>query len=212
MTTFAYLRVSTIQQDEENQRQGVDSKAKALGLTIDKYIIDKKSGATDPKDRNLGKLLKKLKKGDVLLVSEMSRLSRKLFTLFSIIKVLLEKEVVIYSVKDGYTLDNSIQSKILLFAFAVTAELERALIIARTKEALDRCKANGIKLGRPVGSKSSYSKLDPHRTRLMNDFRRGVTITKLSNRYGVSHKTVRNYIKKINEMEQQSKDNSKTTD
>lgn len=194
MTVYAYLRVSTQQQDEQNQRLGIDKKAEQLNLTIDKYIIDKKSGATDPSERNLGKLLKKLKTGDILLISEISRLSRKLFSLFSIIKVLLEKQVTIYSVKDGYTLDASIQSKILAFAFGISAELERQLLSQRTKEALAHKREQGVILGRPKGSKSSYHKLDSHKTRLLNDYEKGATITSLAKRYKVSHKTVKKYV------------------
>lgn len=60
---YAYLRISTVAQDEQNQRQGVDLKAKQLNLQIDKYIIDKVSGVKEPKVRNLGKLINRLKKG-----------------------------------------------------------------------------------------------------------------------------------------------------
>lgn len=81
MTVYAYLRVSSIQQDEQNQRQGVDSKACSLSLCIDKYVVDKVSGTKEPKLRNLGKLAKKLHTGDVVIVSELSRLSRRIFTL-----------------------------------------------------------------------------------------------------------------------------------
>ena len=194
MTTYAYLRVSTQQQDEQNQRFGVDKKAESLNLVINKYIIDKKSGATEPSERNLGKLLKKFKKGDVLIVSEISRLSRKLFTLFSIIKLLLEKEVNIYSVKDNYTLDASIQSKILAFAFGLSAELERSLIASRTREALAHKKEQGVILGRPKGRKSSVHKLDKYKNRLLNDYEKGLSITALAKRYKVTHKTMSKYI------------------
>lgn len=91
---YAYLRVSTSGQDEQNQRLGVDTKAKLLGVKIDKYIIDRVSGVKEPELRNLGKLLRKLKEGDILFISELSRLGRRLFMLFRILEDLLNKKIV----------------------------------------------------------------------------------------------------------------------
>ena len=191
---YVYLRVSSLQQDEEMQRVGVDNLAKTKGLTIHKYVIDKVSGAKEPDERNLGKLLKKVKKGDIIIVSEISRLGRKLFMIIEIMKLLLEKGVKLYSVKDNFELADNIQSKVLIFAFGLSSEIERNLIAARTREALNRLKMSGRKLGRPLGSKSSYSKLDSHKTRLINDYHRGYSKTYLAKRYKVSIKTVRKYI------------------
>ena len=99
---YAYLRVSTDDQDTANQRMGVEAKARALGLAIDKYIIDDGiSGTVEPNKRKLGKLLKQIQPGDVIIVSELSRFGRRLFMLFDILKRLLDKNVRVYSVKDG---------------------------------------------------------------------------------------------------------------
>ena len=99
---YEYLRVSTDDQDTANQRMGVEAKARALGLAIDKYIIDDGiSGTVEPNKRKLGKLLKQIQPGDVIIVSELSRFGRRLFMLFDILKRLLDKNVRVYSVKDG---------------------------------------------------------------------------------------------------------------
>lgn len=116
---YAYLRVSTVAQDEENQLQGILRKAEELGVNIDKYVIDRVSGTKEPNERNLGRLLKRTKKGDVLLISELSRFGRRLFMLFRILETLLNKGVHVYSVKDGYALDNTLQSKVVAFAFGM---------------------------------------------------------------------------------------------
>lgn len=192
---YVYLRVSSLQQDEEMQRVGVDNLAKLKGIKIDKYVVDKVSGTKEPDERNLGKLLRKVKKGDVIIVSEISRLGRKLFMIMEIMKSLLEKDVKLYTVKDNFELADNIQSRCLIFAFGLSAEIERNLISARTREALNRLKMNGVKLGRPVGSKSTYSKLDGQKTRLINDYYKGVSKSHLAKRYKVSVKTVRKYIK-----------------
>lgn len=145
---YGYLRVSTESQDEVNQKLGVDNFAKRKELKIDKYIIDHaKSGTIPYKKRNLGELVSNLQKGDVLVVSELSRLSRKVFETFELLKIMTEKGVHIYSVKENFELHDDIQSKILAFAFGLSAEIERNLISQRTKEALARLRAEGKSTG-----------------------------------------------------------------
>jgi DNA invertase Pin-like site-specific DNA recombinase len=128
MTVYAYLRVSSVSQDEQNQRQGVDAKAVALNVQIDKYIVDKVSGTKEPKLRNLGSLARRLKSGDVVIVSELSCLSRRIFTLCRLFEDLLEKGVRVYSVKENFVLDDSPQSKMLYFR-PVILPLQRFQIV-----------------------------------------------------------------------------------
>jgi len=191
---YAYLRVSTILQDEANQKLGIDNYAKTHGLKIDKYIIDKVSGITDPKNRNLGKLMKKLQKGDTIIASEISRLSRRLFDVIELANELLKKQVNIHTVKENFDLGDNLQSQIIIFAFGLAAEIEKNMIVSRTKEALALCKLKGQKLGRPVGSKTQHHKLDNVRVRLCHDFIRGFKYSYLAKRYNVSRKTIIKYI------------------
>ena len=138
---------------------GIESKASALGLKIDKYIEDAGiSGTKEPEKRALGGCLKKLKPGDVIICSELSRLGRKLFMVMRILEHCMRIGACVYTVKDGYVLGDNIQSKVLAFAFGLSAEIERDLISQRTKEALARRRANGQRLGREKGSKNiAYS-------------------------------------------------------
>src|SRR6266516_2068738 len=76
-----------------------------------------------------------------------------------ILNVLMEKQVKVFTAKEKYELGNNINSKVLAFAFGLSAEIERNLISLRTKEALARKKAEGIILGRPKGRKSDNLKL-----------------------------------------------------
>ena len=196
MSVYAYLRVSTDAQDTENQRTGVDAKARELGLTIDKYIIDDGvSGTKEPNRRNFGKLLKMAKSGDVIIISELSRLGRKLFMLFRILEQLLNKEVKVYSVKDGYALDNTLQSKVLAFAFGMAAEIERDMISQRTKEALARRRDSGQILGRPKGILNKIHKLDGKKEFIRNSLNGGVSKAKLSKQLHVSIPTLNKFIK-----------------
>ena len=199
---YAYLRVSTALQDEQNQRLGIEQYAKRMGDKIDKYVIDKVSGVKDPKKRNLGKLLKKLKTGDTILVSEISRLSRRLFDLIEIINTLLKKDINLHAVKENFDLGNNIQSQVIVFAFGLAASIERDLIASRTKEALAYCKLKGKVLGRPKGSTTKNHKLNKVKIRLVHDYIRGYKISKLAERYSVTRKTIIRYVEKhINDKE-----------
>jgi len=156
---YGYIRVSTDKQTVENQRFEIEKYAKKKNIHIDKWIEETISGTVAPSKRNLGKLLKCAKKGDIIICSELSRLGRSMFMIMSILNMLMEEEVLVYTVKEGYKLGSDLTSKVLAFAFSISAEIERTLISERTKEALRRRKAEGVKLGRPKGRKSSRYKL-----------------------------------------------------
>ncbi len=193
---YAYLRVSTDAQDTANQRLGVDTKAIKLGLIIDKYIIDDGvSGTTDPKMRKFGALIKNVKFGDVIIVSELSRFGRRLFMLFRVLETLLNKGVKVYSVKDGYSLDNTLQSKVLAFAFGMAAEIEREMISKRTKEALARRKADGKFIGRKNGAKNARHKLDGKENLIKVMLESNMSLRDVARRLNVSPTTISTFIK-----------------
>jgi len=154
---FVEIKSRTGQQSK-NQKIGVVKEAIRRGLSIERYIIDNGvSGTIDPSRRNLGGLLKKIKQGDVLIASEISRLGRSILMIMTILQTCMERGVKVYTHKDCYELGDNIQSKVLAFAFGLSAEIERNLISLRTKEALAKRKADGYKLGRQFGS---INKLD----------------------------------------------------
>lgn len=158
--TYAYIRVSTDKQDSANQKLGIENLCLRKGLIVDEYIDDEGiSGTKDPSKRKLGHLLEKLKRDDVLITSELSRLGRSLFMIMRILEKCMDKGVRLYTVKDGYELGDNIQSKVLAFAFGLSAEIERNLISQRTKEALQKKKKDGVVLGHPVGKKNNKRKL-----------------------------------------------------
>jgi len=153
--TYGYLRVSTDRQDESNQKVGVDKKARSMGLKIGEYIIDSGvSGKIEPGKRQLGKLMEKVKKGDTIIASELSRIGRSMYMVMRVLEFCMKNEVKVVTVKDNYVLGNDIQSKVLAFAFSIAAEIERDMISQRTKEALRKKMAEGIHIGRPKGSKN----------------------------------------------------------
>ncbi len=156
---YGYIRVSTDKQTTENQRFEIENFSSLKSYTINEWIEETISGTKKLEDRKLGKLLKKMIKGDMLIVSELSRLGRNLMQIMSILHFCMERDIMVLTIKEHYELGNNINSKVLAFAFGLSAEIERNLISQRTKEALARKKAEGIILGRPKGRKSSYVKL-----------------------------------------------------
>ena len=141
--TYGYIRVSTDRQTVENQRFEIQEFAKRNSISVETWIEETASGTITPEHRELGKLLEKIQKGDLIICSELSRLGRSLFMIMSILNKLMEKGARVWTIKDGYRLGDDIQSKVLAFAFGLSAEIERNLISQRTKEALERKKAEG---------------------------------------------------------------------
>lgn len=185
----AYLRVSTGKQHLENQREEIQKFAAQRGLNVDRWVTEIISGKKKEQDRALGKMLKTLCPGDVLIVTELSRLSRTLLDIMSILNRCLERKITLYSTKDGYAFDDSINSKVLGFAFGLVAELEHNLIAMRTKEALALRRAEGVQLGRPFGSFTKRKILLDHRKEVFRMLREGESIAAVCRRFGVSRET-----------------------
>lgn len=156
---YGYIRVSTDKQTVENQRFEINNFCERNNIQIDQWFEETISGTKEPEKRALGKLLRKLKKDDILICSELSRLGRSLFMIMDVLSTCMKKEIQLWTIKDNYRLGSDISSKVLAFAFGLSAEIERNLISQRTKEALARAKAEGKVLGRPVGAKSKRVKL-----------------------------------------------------
>ena len=186
---IAYLRVSTEKQTLENQQNEILRFADSRDLRVDRWVTETVSGKTRDRDRKLGPLLRRMQSGDTLIVTEISRLSRTLTDLMSILGRCLEKNIVLYSTKEGYAFDNSINSKVLCFAFGLVAEIERNLISMRTKEALAARKADGVVLGRRKGSCVKQQALQRERADVLRMLHDGRPLAEICRHFGVSPKT-----------------------
>lgn len=152
---YGYIRVSSDKQTVENQRFEINNFCQSENLSIDGWIEETISGTKDYNKRQLGALLAKVKKDDLIICAELSRLGRNLFMIMEILGLCMSKECRVWTIKDNYRLGDDIQSKVLAFAFGLSAEIERNLISQRTKEALARKKSEGVVLGRPKGRKTT---------------------------------------------------------
>ena len=155
---YGYIRVSSDKQTVENQRFEITKFCNEQKLQVNDWIEETISGTKNYTKRQLGSLLKKVGKDDIIICSELSRLGRNLFMIMEILNICMSKECRVWTIKDNYRLGDDIQSKVLAFAFGLSAEIERNLISQRTKEALARKRAEGVVLGRPKGRKSSPDK------------------------------------------------------
>ena len=194
---YAYCRVSTTHQTEENQHFVIEQFAKENNLTIDIWVEETISSGKKLSERKLGKLIPKLKSGDILITTEISRLARSLMELMGILQTCLEKECQVWTLKEKFRLGTDVQSKVLAFAFGLSAELSKSLLQARVRESLARLKANGKKLGRPFGSKSRELKLTKYHDRLERMIKRGISKTKIAKKLGVHKCTIYKYLKNI---------------
>ncbi len=196
MTVYGYLRVSTDKQDCDNQKIGVEALAEKLGVPIESWIVDDGvSGTKEPQKRKLGKLLRKIKTGDVIICSELSRLGRKLFMVISILEHCMKIGAKVLTVKDGYELGDNVQSKVLAFAFGLVAELEREMISKRTKEALARQKAQGKRLGRPNGSRNKKHALDGKEELLSRLLRQKTPKQEIAKKLNICYGTLYKFLK-----------------
>ena len=192
---YGYIRVSTDKQTVENQRFEINRFIKKNGLHVDSWIEETISGAVSPDKRNLGKLIEKTKKGDLIICSELSRLGRNMFMIMSILNILMERGVIIYTVKEKYKLGEDLTSKVLAFAFSISAEIERSLISQRTKEALQRKKAEGVKLGRPKGKRNAKHKLSGCENKIRRMLNEGYPKNLISKQLNVSSSTLYLFMK-----------------
>ena len=192
---YGYIRVSSDKQTVENQRFEISNFCEKNSLTIDVWVEETISGMKRVENRKLGKLLKKMKKGDILICSELSRLGRNLLMIMGVLNECMNRDIQVWTIKDNYRLGSDINSKVLAFAFGLSAEIERNLISQRTKEALARKKAEGVVLGRPKGSKSAKTKLTGQEKRIKELLDKRVSYSAIGRILGVHRLTVSSFVK-----------------
>ena len=193
---YGYIRVSSDRQTVENQRFEINQFCNQHGLTVDGWIEETVSGTRPYSKRQLGKLLRHVGKGDLIICSELSRLGRSLYMIMEILSLCMHRGCSVWTIKDGYRLGDDIQSKVLAFAFGLSAEIERNLISQRTREALARLKAEGKPLGRPKGTRSrreTYS-LYRHESYIRRALGQGLSMREIAFRLHCSRNTLRRYI------------------
>ena len=194
---YGYIRVSSDKQTVENQRFEINNFCNDQKMKIDGWIEETISGTKAYSKRELGKLLNKVQKDDLIICAELSRLGRNLFMIMEILNICMGKECRVWTIKDNYRLGEDIQSKVLAFAFGLSAQIERNLISQRTKMSLDNLKSSGRRLGRPVGAESKKLKLSKNTKRIRDLLDKKVPKAQIARIMGVQKITLRRFIKRM---------------
>lgn len=195
MTIYGYVRVSSNLQHEENQHYEIEQFAIKNDLIINEWVEETISSGKELKKRKFNSLFKKLKKDDILITTEISRLGRKTFEIMGILNDCLARGCKVWTIKENYRLGDDLNSQILAFAFSISATIEKSLIAARTRETLARLKSNGVKLGRPIGSKNKSYKLEGKEQEIKDLLEKGVSKTNICKMYGVHRSSLYHFIK-----------------
>lgn len=191
---YAYMRVSTPQQTMDNQHYTLLKFADQHGLRIDTWITETSSGAKAYTERVLGQLVLQLRAQDTLLVAEISRLGRRLIDIVQLFYLLMDKQVSVISVKEGLEMGDTLNAKVLAFAFGLAVDIERSLIAARTREALARRRRDGQRLGRPPGTLSKQTKLTGREPEIRMLLQKKVAVAAIARIMGVHRTTMAHYI------------------
>ena len=192
---YAYIRVSTAEQSGSSQEYEIRQWASREGITVDRWETESVSGTVPPSRRKLGRLIRRMRPEDLLVCTEISRLGRNMLMIMAILNDCSSRGIWIHTIKDHFDLTNNINSKIIAFAFALAAEIERNLISQRTREALADRRAAGVRLGRPPGSykKREEVLLDLPKIRLR--LGAGEHLKAIADEYGIHRNTLINYLK-----------------
>lgn len=191
---YAYIRVSTEMQTYDSQKFEIDRYCSEHGLKVDKWVLESVSGMKAVEKRTLGRVFRRMKRGDLLVCTEISRLGRNMLMIMSILDFCSARGIRIQTIKDGFVLSDNINSKIIAFAFALAAEIERNLISQRTREALALKRATGIRPGRPAGSSSKRNAVSERWEEVRTMRENGVPLTRIAEILGIHRNTLRKYI------------------
>ena len=181
--TFAYCRVSTVEQTCENQIQEIE----AAGFHIDqrRVIAETVSGSTSALERKgFRQLMDRLEWDDVLIVTKLDRLGRNAMDVRATVERLAEMQVRVHCLALGGADLTSAAGKMTMAVIAAVAEFERDLLIERTQAGLLRAKAQGKKLGRP--SRLTLGQHEAVRSRRSQ----GASLGVLAKEFGVSRSAI----------------------
>lgn len=196
MAIIGYIRVSSNKQTCEHQFFEINKFSRQNHIKVERWIQEKISSREPLSKRRLWLLLNGLQDGDILIAAEISRLGRSVLEIMKILEFCMNKNCQVWTIKESYRLGNDIQSKVMAFAFGLSAEIERNLISQRTKASLDSIRATGKRLGRPMATRSRKLSL-ARNTKLVKDLLdMGVSKYQISKIMGVYPATVSQFVKR----------------
>ena len=197
MAVIGYIRVSSNKQTCEHQHYEIEQFAHQNNITVDRWVEETISSRKALNKRRLGQLLTELQPNDILIAAEISRLGRSLLEVMRILENCLNKNCQVWTIKENYRLGNDIQSKVMAFAFGLSAEIERNLISQRTKASLENVKSKGKRLGRPFSAQSKKLKLSKNTKKIKELLDMGLTRYRIAKIMQVKQTTVSRFINRM---------------
>lgn len=187
--TIAYLRVGTAKQYLNEQQDEIKQFATDKRITIDKWVTDIVGDRSKEVGDNLDLVVDRIGKGDILIVSDVSRIGRTLAEVMDVLARCFGKGAFLYSIKDRYILDDKLDLSVVAGVCSMAASIEHSLMSNRTREALSSRKSVGRPLGRPKGSDAKQSLLDENKEEIINMLERRCTVMDICKRFNVSRNT-----------------------
>jgi putative DNA-invertase from lambdoid prophage Rac len=181
--TFAYCRVSTQDQTPENQIREIE----AGGFKADpsRVIAETISGGVAAAVRpGFAKLLERLEKGDVLVVTKLDRLGRNVIDVRQTVEMLAERGVRVHCLALGGVDLTSAAGKMTMGVLAAVAEFERDLLVERTQAGIARARAEGKLPGRP------FRLTEAQRAAVKQRLAEGASVLGLAREYGVDRRVI----------------------
>jgi putative DNA-invertase from lambdoid prophage Rac len=189
LAIFGYGRVSTKDQQSENQRLEL----LRAGYEVRYWFADEGvSGKVPALQRTQFRvLLERIRDGETLVVSKLDRLGRDAQDIGATIKMLASRHIEVIVLQLGKLDLTSSAGKLMLTMLAAVAEMERDLLVERTQAGLERAKAEGKILGRPT------STTDEQRAKMIIRFKAGESISALARYYEISRASVMRIVKPL---------------
>lgn len=196
MSIYGYIRVSTDKQTVQNQKLAIKEYARVNRLHNIKWFSETISGTKNYRKRKIGELMDIVAENDIIIITELSRLGRSMFMILEMIQFFIQKKVKVIAIKEGFTIEDNIQSKVLIFAFSLSAELERTLLSERTKLGLERARKQGKQIGRRRGQPPKKYKLTGKKAFIKRELEKGRSKRSLAIELNVRWTTLNEFIKR----------------
>lgn len=196
---YGYARVSTPDQKLENQIIQIKKYATQNNLIIDEFIEEKVSGTVPIQRRNLGDLLNKVRKNDIIIFTEMSRFGRNSGELVNQLQIFIKIGIHFIFLKENLNTKDSnskLITNLMISIFSGIYQFERDLLSERTKEGLLRAKKDGKHIGRPKGSKGRRLKLDLYYDKIKDYKNMGLNNTAIAKLLSVHPMTLNSFMKR----------------
>lgn len=196
MSIYGYIRVSTDKQTVQNQKLAIKEYARINRLHNIKWFSETISGTKNYRKRKIGELMDIVAENDIIIITELSRLGRSMFMILEMIQFFIHKKVKVIAIKEGFTIEDNIQSKVLIFAFSLSAELERTLLSERTKLGLERARKQGKQIGRRKGQHPKKYKLTEKKAFIKKELEKGRSKRSLAIELNVRWTTLNEFVKR----------------